>query len=172
MSDNNYDSVFGPSTPGALDVTSGNDGGGYAVSPSTGATVPDPGTVSALNSQGLGTIYGDMDPAYDDCSDSSHTSSNPVGVMTGPNIGTMGGRSGVHRHPGAAGQLPGPVRLRSAATAAGDLPVHPGQLRQPQRLRPQSPTWPQVVSSVFSLSRKRGWRVIAWWPNHYAGPAP
>ncbi len=89
MSDNNYDTTFGPSTPGALNLISGNTGGGYAVSPTTGATEPDPGTVSALNSAGLGTIYGDLDPAYDDCSDASHTSTNPVGVMTGKNIGDL-----------------------------------------------------------------------------------
>ena len=33
--------------------------------------------MSALNSAGLGTIYGDPDPAYDDCSDASHTSPQP-----------------------------------------------------------------------------------------------
>ncbi len=89
MSDNNYNTNFGPSTPGALNVISGNDSPGYAVSPATGLPVADPGTVSTLNSQGLGTIYGDLDPAYDDCSDASHTSSNPVGVMTGQNIGNL-----------------------------------------------------------------------------------
>ena len=89
MSDNNWDTTFGPSTPGALNLISGNTGGGYAVNPTTGAVEPDPGTVSALNSAGLGTIYGDLDPAYDDCSDSSHTSTSPVGVMTGKNIGDL-----------------------------------------------------------------------------------
>ena len=43
MSDNNYDTDFGPSTPGALNVISGNDGGGYAVNPTTGATETRPG---------------------------------------------------------------------------------------------------------------------------------
>jgi phospholipase C len=94
MSDNNYDTDFGPSTPGALNLISGDDGGGYAVSPATvnpspADAVADTGTVSALNSQGLGTIYGDLDPAYDDCSDTSHTSTSPVGVMTGRNIGDL-----------------------------------------------------------------------------------
>ena len=91
MSDNNYNTNFGPSTPGALNVISGNDGGGYAVSPSTGKVVADASSVSALNSSGLGTIYGDLDPAYDDCSDSSHSSTvtSPVGVMTGQNIGDL-----------------------------------------------------------------------------------
>jgi phospholipase C len=88
MSDNNYNTNFGPSTPGALNVISGSDGDGYAVSPATGA-VTTSSAVSALNSQGLGTIYGDLDPAYDDCSDASHTSTSPVGVMTGQNIGDV-----------------------------------------------------------------------------------
>jgi phospholipase C len=93
MSDNNYDTVFGPSTPGALNLVSGNSGGSYAVSPTdTSKVVPDPGTVSTLNSDGLGTIYGDLDPAYDDCSNSSHASSEnsfPLGVATGQNIGNL-----------------------------------------------------------------------------------
>jgi len=89
MSDNNFDPDFGPSTPGALNLISGNDGDGYAVSPSTGAVEADAGSVSALNSKGLGTIYGDLDPAFDDCSDTSHTSTDPVGVMTGQNIGNL-----------------------------------------------------------------------------------
>ncbi|HEY2522359.1 MAG TPA: alkaline phosphatase family protein [Streptosporangiaceae bacterium] len=89
MSDNNYDTNFGPSTPGAINVISGNDGAAYAVNPTTGAKTTDAGTVSALNSQGLGTIYGDLDPAYDNCSDSSHTATSPVGVETGKNIGDL-----------------------------------------------------------------------------------
>ncbi len=95
LSDNNYDTNFGPSTPGALNVISGSDGASYAVSPSTGAVEPDPGTVSALNSSGLGTIYGDLDPAYDDCSDSSHTTTAPVGVATGKNIGDLLNAKGI-----------------------------------------------------------------------------
>jgi phospholipase C len=94
MSDNNYDTVFGPSTPGALNLVSGNSGASYAVSPVTGKkiTTPVADTVSALNSNGLGTIYGDLDPAYDDCSNDSHASSEnsfPLGVSTGPNIGNL-----------------------------------------------------------------------------------
>ena len=89
MSDNDYDTNFGPSTPGAINLVSGMDGGGYAVNPTTGAVEADPGGVSSLNKAGLGTIYGDLDPAFDDCSDDSHTSTDPVGVLTGKNIGEM-----------------------------------------------------------------------------------
>jgi phospholipase C len=95
MSDNNYDTTFGPSTPGALNLISGDDGHSFAVSPSTGQPVPDPGTVSGLDGSGLGTIYGDLDPAYDDCSDASHTTTNSVGVSTGTNVGDLLNARGV-----------------------------------------------------------------------------
>src|ERR1700744_5528735 len=89
MSDNNYDSQFGPSTPGALNVISGNTGGGYAVNPATGAKTTDPGSVSALNSKGTGSIYGDLDPADAACAHTSHTATSPLGVETGKNIGDL-----------------------------------------------------------------------------------
>jgi len=89
MSDNNWNSVFGPSTPGALNLISGQTGNAYAVDPKTGAKVEDPGGVSPLNSAGLGTVYGDPDPAFDDCSDASHTSASPLAVATGKNIGDL-----------------------------------------------------------------------------------
>src|ERR1700728_4160889 len=89
MSDNNYDTNFGPSTPGALNVISGSDGDGFAVDPTTGQPVADPSSVSPPDSKGLGTIFGDLDPAFDGCSDASHTSTNPVGVMTGKNVGDL-----------------------------------------------------------------------------------
>jgi len=93
LGDNNFDTQFGPSTPGALNLVSGNTGASYAVSPTNiNKKVAAPGTVSALNSDGLGTIYADLDPAYDDCSNDSHASSEnsfPLGVSTGPNIGNL-----------------------------------------------------------------------------------
>jgi phospholipase C len=89
MSDNNWDTTFGPSTPGALNLISGQTGNAYAVDPKTGAKVEDPGSVSPLNSAGLGTVYGDPDPAFDECSDSSHTSTSPLAVATGKNIGDL-----------------------------------------------------------------------------------
>jgi phospholipase C len=83
MSDNNWDTTFGPSTEGAIDVTSGLSSDSYAVTPS-GTKTTDTGAITSD-----GTTYGDIDPYYDECSDSSHTSSNPEGVMTGDNIGDL-----------------------------------------------------------------------------------
>jgi phospholipase C len=90
MSDNNWDTTFGPSTPGALNLVSGQTGGAYAIDPATGAKVPnDAGAVSPLDSSGFGTVYGDPDPAFDDCSDGSHTRTSPLAVTTGKNIGDL-----------------------------------------------------------------------------------
>jgi phospholipase C len=83
MSDNNWDTTFGPSTEGAIDVSSGLSSDAYAVTPS-GTKTTDSGAITSD-----GTVYGDIDPYYDECSDSNHTSSNPEGVMTGENIGDL-----------------------------------------------------------------------------------
>jgi phospholipase C len=89
MSDNNFDPQFGPSTPGALNLISGNTGGGYAVGPTTGTKVSDPTVIGSPDGSGVGTVYNDLDPAFDDCSNTSHASTSPVGVMTGENIGNL-----------------------------------------------------------------------------------
>jgi phospholipase C len=83
MSDNNWDTTFGPSTEGAIDVSSGLSSDSYAVTPS-GTKTTDAGAITSD-----GTTYGDIDPYYDECSDSNHTSTNPEDVMTGENIGDL-----------------------------------------------------------------------------------
>ena len=94
MSENNYDTTFGPSTPGALNLISGQTGGSYAVNPITGA--PEASTaVSPPNSAGLGTIFGDPDPAFDNCSDASHTTTSPVAIATGKNVGDLLNAKGI-----------------------------------------------------------------------------
>jgi phospholipase C len=93
MSDNDFDTAFGPSSPGAINVVSGNTSGGYAADPAgtstPGAKTTAPGEVSTLGSDGTGTIYGDIDPFYDQCSDTNHTGTSPEGVLTGQNIGDL-----------------------------------------------------------------------------------
>jgi phospholipase C len=93
MSDNEFDTDFGPSSPGAINVISGNTSGGYAVDPNDSSTpgvkTTDAGSVSTLGSDGTGTIYGDIDPFFDQCSDSNHTGTSPQGVLTGQNIGDL-----------------------------------------------------------------------------------
>jgi phospholipase C len=84
MNDNSFDTVFGPSTPGALNLISGQTNGGTAFDAS-GDVVPDPGTIGSPNASGAGTVYGDGDPFYDECSSTSF----PTIAMSGPNIGNL-----------------------------------------------------------------------------------
>jgi phospholipase C len=77
MSDNSYNTVFGPSTPGALNLISGQT---HGASP---ASVP--------GNTANGTVIGDPNPALDDC---SSPSANNV-VMTGQNIGDLLNAKGI-----------------------------------------------------------------------------
>jgi len=86
MSDNNWDTTFGPSTPGALNVISGNTGNASALTPTWSSTPSQPATSSAING---GSMNGDVDPYYDTCSDGNHTTTGALGVMSGKNIGDL-----------------------------------------------------------------------------------
>ncbi|MHB8883568.1 MAG: phospholipase C [Methylovirgula sp.] len=84
MSDNAYTDTYGPSTPGALEVASGQTNGLKIV-----ATTKQPFTLNAYSyyikdGQGGLTLINDVDPAYDVCS-------NPKDqvLMTGKNIGDL-----------------------------------------------------------------------------------
>jgi phospholipase C len=86
MSDNNWDTTFGPSTPGALNVISGDTQGASALTPTWSSTPSQPATSSAVNG---GSMNGDVDPYYDECSDTNHTTTGALGVMSGENIGNL-----------------------------------------------------------------------------------
>jgi phospholipase C len=75
MSDNSFSSTFGPSTPGMLNLVAGQTHG------ATPANIPD---VTAQ-----GTVIGDPDGAYDDCSGSTTVS------MSGTNVGDLLNAKGV-----------------------------------------------------------------------------
>ncbi|GAA5190688.1 alkaline phosphatase family protein [Rugosimonospora acidiphila] len=94
MSDNSFDAGFGPSTPGALNLISGQTHGVQAVNSVTGKPVSDPLSASP-DKKGVGTVIGDPDPAFDDCSDTNHTSTNALAKMTGQNIGDLLNNEGV-----------------------------------------------------------------------------
>jgi phospholipase C len=90
MSDNNFDTEFGPSTPGALNLISGQTANATSVN-AQGAAEPDPGTIGSQNTSDTGTIYGDGDPYYDGCSNHA----NPTIKMSGTNIGNLLNTAGV-----------------------------------------------------------------------------
>ena len=80
MSDNSYGTTFGPSTPGLLNLVSGNT---YPATPSA------PNAKIVPNNSGPGTIVGDLDPTGDVCSTGTTIQ------MTGQNIGDLLNRAGV-----------------------------------------------------------------------------
>ena len=83
MSDNSYSTTFGPSTPGALNLVSGQTNGVIATLNGTGDEVPD-------GNGGL-TVIGDPDPLGDVCSNPTR---NQV-QMGGKNIGDLLNAAGI-----------------------------------------------------------------------------
>jgi phospholipase C len=91
--DNSFGTTFGPSTPGALHLVSGDTSGAIVPAGSTAVvtTTPPPGDPAGMSTTVAhayvdvrdGTIIGDPDPAYDDCS-----SKENVGVH-GTNVGNL-----------------------------------------------------------------------------------
>jgi len=85
MSDNNFDTEFGPSTPGALNLVSGQTGNGTSVN-AQGTPEADSGVIGSQNPTTFtGTVYSDSDPYYDNCSDHS----GPTIKMSGQNVGDL-----------------------------------------------------------------------------------
>jgi phospholipase C len=83
MSDNSYSTVFGPSTPGLLNLVSGQTNGAINISPAAAAFgVVDGGS-------GSSTVISDPDPIGDVCSGSA------VVAMEGKNIGELLSNAGV-----------------------------------------------------------------------------
>ncbi len=95
MSDNSYDTVFGPSTPGALNLISGQTHGGQALTSVTHEPTTDDYAVKSPDKDGIGTVVNDPDPAWDDCSDKNHTADENLAAMHGRNIGDLLNDKGV-----------------------------------------------------------------------------
>ncbi len=93
LNDHSFGSGYGPSTPGALELVSGQTHGVVSVDPASGTenpkqtATPDKYTVVSPDAKGVGTVVNDPDGAFDDCSDKDHASHNALAEMTGPNIG-------------------------------------------------------------------------------------
>jgi phospholipase C len=67
MSDNFFGTNFGHSSPGAINLISGQTHGAYMVSPA-GKRVIDLDMVASPDARGVGTLINDPDPVFDDCS--------------------------------------------------------------------------------------------------------
>jgi len=85
MSDNAYTATYGPSTPGALEVVSGQTNGLTPVKFSTGPfSATATGSYYVNDGQGGFTLINDVDPANDTCSSTTDTA-----LMTSKNIGDL-----------------------------------------------------------------------------------
>jgi phospholipase C len=100
MSDNSFGTTYGPSTPGALNVISGDTGNVNLVNnnPVTASALTSPNTALVADGQGGFSDINDSDPYYDDC---SSTTSN-IGInntsasgVTDPNIGDLLNEAGL-----------------------------------------------------------------------------
>jgi phospholipase C len=80
MSDNSYSTMFGPSTPGVLNLVAGNT---YPATPSA------PSTKVVPNNLGPGSLIGDLDPTGDVCSSGTTVS------LGGSNVGDLLNDQGV-----------------------------------------------------------------------------
>ncbi|MEU7058079.1 alkaline phosphatase family protein [Streptomyces sp. NPDC046197] len=95
LNDRSFSSVYGPSTPGALNLISGQTHGAISTDPASGTenpkqtATPDAYAVKSPDAKGVGTVVNDPDPAYDDCSGKDHTSSNALAALQGRNIGDL-----------------------------------------------------------------------------------
>ena len=106
MSDNSYGTTFGPSSPGAVNVTAGNTYGAICGPSSAVYNAPACADLSATNlpaptpgasqPQGSGTMYSDADPALDVCSytQDGKSAANTI-EMGGQNVGDLLDRGGV-----------------------------------------------------------------------------
>jgi len=88
MNDNSYNTTFGPSTPGALNLVSGQTHGAMAHATGNGGdghvvTTDSYGALGVDPATGVGTVINDPDPFYDKCSNPK----NDTIEMTGKNIG-------------------------------------------------------------------------------------
>jgi phospholipase C len=68
MSDNSYGTTFGPSSVGALNLISGQTYGVAKEFNPSGPTMPAGEVLDNAGNTGLGTVVGDPQPYYDDCS--------------------------------------------------------------------------------------------------------
>ncbi|KIF66524.1 phospholipase C [Streptomyces sp. AcH 505] len=93
LNDNSFGSAYGPSTPGAIELVSGQTHGVVSTDPASSTEdpeqtdEPDPAAVASPDERGVGTMITDPDPAYDDCSGNDHTSQSSLAELRGKNIG-------------------------------------------------------------------------------------
>jgi phospholipase C len=134
MNDNSFDTNFGPSTPGAINLISGQTHGatamkgGMALTATSGAVFVDPST-------GTGTVFSDADAFLDDCgADKGGTVATATTIlMSGKNVGDLLSTKGITWGwfqggfaPTQAATLNADGSLKTPAVCASSHLGHPG----------------------------------------------
>ncbi len=128
MSDNSFDTNFGPSTPGAINLISGMTGG-------VGLQINGPNSTVADGKGGF-SLIGDDQPYYDDCSTRDAVS------LTGKNVGDLLNAAGL-----SWGWFQGGNRPSTSYAQALVLTGHAGQ--------PTSTFTPDEFKAFFANSANR-----------------
>jgi phospholipase C len=83
MSDNSFGTTFGPSSPGAINLVSGDTGGVDPAKEIRGVTKDKPNADVVTGGDGTDTLTNDAQPYYDDCS------TRDSAALTGQNVGDL-----------------------------------------------------------------------------------
>ena len=83
MSDNSYGTTFGPSSPGAINLASGDTGGVDPAKEIRGVVKDKPNGDVVTGGDGTDSLIGDAQPFYDDCSNRNSA------ALTGQNVGDL-----------------------------------------------------------------------------------
>ncbi len=94
MSDNSYSTTFGPSTPGAVNLISGQTHGATLAPALDGRFGSPSGNITAVDANGVGSVIGDPrpSPAFDNCtlpSPAAPANARTYITITGRNIGDL-----------------------------------------------------------------------------------
>jgi len=119
MSDNSYGTTFGPSSPGAINLASGNTGGvdmaHTANAPAIATAASPDGEITADGSGGY-SVIGDPQPYWDDCS------TRDAVALSGQNIGDLLNAKGL-----SWGWFQGGLRPTTSFADAAAAVGHAGQ---------------------------------------------
>ncbi len=119
LNDNSFNTSYGPSSPGALNLISGN---AYPVTGRAGTLVDGPdGDIITPQGALFPTVIGDPDPLFDDCSGSKKVGmgGTNIGNLLNDNGVTWGWFQGGFRPTSAAGVIPAVCGLKTPTIGNG-----------------------------------------------------
>ena len=159
MSDNSFGTTFGPSTPGAINLVSGQTHGASAFTfTAPGVFVPKTTGNVFVAADGTGTDIGDLDAFQDDCGvDQGGTRTGQTTLlMSGPNVGDLLNAKGVTWGWFQGGFAPTqPATLNpdgSTATPAVCGSTHAGHPNVPNPTGAENPTGADIHGPVTDYS--------------------